>query len=72
MGSIHTKIPADADVPVYERVDEHVVKVSEVADHKLTCIIVDHWTKKTACGPTQEEAWQNFGRVRAEAPAQTD
>jgi hypothetical protein len=72
MGSIHTKIAADADVTVYRRVDEHVVEVSDVADHELTYIIVDHGTKKTACGPTQEQAWQNLRRVRTAAPAQTD
>ena len=65
MCTIHTKIAADADVTVYRRVDD-VVEVSVVADHELTYIIVDHGTRKAVSGPTEEQAWQNLRRVRAE------
>jgi hypothetical protein len=72
MCTIHTKIAADADVTVYRRVDEHIVEVSVVADHELTCIIVDHGTAKEVCGPTEEQTRRNLRRVRASEPSLND
>jgi len=68
MGSIHTKIAVDSSATVYRRVDEDVIEVSVDAGDDVAYIIVDHWTRKVVCGPTEEQARRNLRRVRSKAP----
>jgi hypothetical protein len=65
MGSIHTKIAADQGATIYRRLDDDVIAVSanDVGD-EVAYIIVDHRTRKAACGRTEEQARHNLWRVR--------
>jgi hypothetical protein len=65
VGSIHRKIEAHGDLTIYRRVDDGVIdfSVDDVGDEGAY-IIVDHRTRKAACGSTEEQARRNLWRIR--------
>jgi hypothetical protein len=67
MGSIHTKIVIEGGATTYRRVEQDVTGTSFAAVADLAYIIVDHETRKVACGATEEQARRNLDRVRGAA-----
>ena len=63
MGSIHTRSAVSGDATIYRRVDVIGIPVDDVGD-EVAYIIVDHWSRKVACGSTEEQARHNLWRVR--------
>ena len=69
---VRTESAVNGGAAIYRRVDEdeEVIEVSvdDVGDD-VAYIIVDHRTRKVACGITEEQARRNLSRVRGTAPA---
>jgi hypothetical protein len=64
MGSIHTKIVTEGGATMYRCVEQDIAGTSFAAAADLAYIMVDHETRKVACGSTEEQARQNLDRVR--------